>query len=368
LPGIHAFLRNATLRWRQPRSAAPGVTARDRALRRDADAERSAAVLELRRIADRLRGEPEIKRGVEALVAASIGASVKHLRSEFVSSPRTDLDGYVAASRVHTRHLLEVRGEVAGRWRRAVSGNRLWVFLKTGRGLAPSPPALNDVASEDFCAPFSFGSFSAQELAVEVSEHVGGERIPFRNLSPELRTRLVRAVAGVNAVRSVDVPNRTRWIGVPLDWLEERCAENGRESPEAWRLVRQRLARVDQARDDLKAAIRGGRLRLFTHNDVSPGNVVFAPDDRVYVVDWEKATRSLPGADLRFLLELKNKDALLDAYLARMSELGVALDRSRVARTIDVTEGFRRVRAGCANANLRTVESGLGLLEAHLPG
>ncbi|RXF73439.1 phosphotransferase [Hansschlegelia zhihuaiae] len=363
MPGIHAFLRNATLRWR---GAQPGPSL-DRRPRLVADADRSEAALELGRIADRLRGEPEIKRGVESLVAASIGAPVKHLRSELVPSPRTDINGYVAASRVHTRHLLEVRRQIAGRWSRAMSGNRLWVFVKTGRGLTPAPPGLNDVASEDFCAPFCFGSFAAQDLAVEVSEHVGGERIPFRNLSPDLRTRLVRAVAGVNAVRSVDVPNRTRWIGVSPDWLEERCAENGRKSPEAWRSVRQRLARVDQARDDIKASIRGGRLRLFTHNDVSPGNVAFAPDDRVYVLDWEKATRSLPGADLRFLLELKNKDALLDAYLVRMSELGVALDRSRVARAIDVTEGFRRVRAGCANGNLKTVEAGLGLLETHLP-
>jgi hypothetical protein len=312
-----------------------------------------------------LRGRPDFVRGVEETVAAAIGARVRQVGSAAVRSPRSDIDGYVAADRVHGVHRLVVEGRPRAEW--DAPGGEIAVFVKTGRNLAPSPSVLSTLRSPDFRAPRPLGGFGLDDLRVEVSEHLDGERRPFRSLAPEARDRLVRAVAAVNAAPARGVDGRTRWLGVPLDWMEARCAEHGAAAPEAWREAARRIARIDAMRGEIKAAIRGGRLRVFTHNDLSPGNVAFGPEGEVRIFDWEKASRSLPGADLRFLLEMNDGDRLIDLYLERMGELGVALDRGRLLRTIDVLEGFRRLRAGCANGAIQNVVSGLSLIEKHFP-
>lgn len=55
---------------------------------------------------------------------------------------------------------------------------------------------------------------------------------------------------------------------------------------------------------------------------------------------------------------------LLDHYVDRMSELGVQVGRDSVIRAFEIIEGFRRIRADCANGDLQNTDLGLRLVEA----
>jgi hypothetical protein len=95
---------------------------------------------------------------------------------------------------------------------------------------------------------------------------------------------------------------------LPVLWAAhelERLEPHEREAmPELDRRLRARLT-------DLAAR---GAPPVLTHGDLHDGNALFAPDGRVWVIDWTDAAASWPGADLLTMVGL---DADLDGAALR---------------------------------------------------
>lgn len=244
------------------------------------------------------------------------------------------------------------------------------VFVKAGPKIidADLESLLNSIQSPHIRPPRHYGSFSIGPLNVGIWEFHDGERIPFEELSLETLERLVRGVAVINAtpVEPSLAPVKTKWISEPLDWYRKRMRTFEPEAMPAWEAALERLTPILSEPDLLDQISAGFGERLLTHNDINPNNVFTPETGDVVMFDWEGATLSVPGADLRFLVRLPDREPLLDVYLEEMAARGIDLDRETVRRSYHVIEGFRMIFKGWAGRNLNAVTRGLDIVEEQL--
>jgi phosphotransferase family enzyme/methyltransferase family protein len=313
----------------------------------------------LRALAADRAANQAIEAGIAAAAGVLYGPGLRLVGHEAIIPPRSDLGAYVRTGRTHARIIL---ADPAGR--------EIRVFVKAGPKQVHTPleALMGSVISPDFRAPRFLGTFNADDLIVGVWEYIEGERLMFETLPLQTLERLVRAVAGINTASAPSdiAPTKTKWISEPVAWYENRLKLIEEAKRHTWMPALDRLKAL-HARGDLVAQISDSYGEtLLAHNDINPNNV-FTPDngDMVFF-DWEGATFTVPGADLRFLVRLPDREHLLDCYIARMAELGYALERDTVHRTMMVVEGFRQVFKAWAKGSLPSVLKGLDLVEANI--
>ena len=334
-----------------------------------AEAERLAMAAEMRKMATERQENADLLAGLEQMLTARLGTTVRHLRSETVMPPRTKLTPYLQKQRTFTRHWLDIAGPVKGSnwpWAR---GTRLVVFVKSGLNVVCSPldTILNETNRPGFRAPYFFGSYEASGLRVGVWEFVEGARVRFEDLSLETQIRLVKAVAAVNALPVKDgIPVKTKWASTPLAWYQGAFRKMTVDDQERWRPVLEATAQLlDDDRKISDRLLSFGEDRL-THNDINPNNV-FTPEGRdVVIFDWEAAMLSVPGADLRFLTRMEARDVLLSCYVQQMAEFAIKLDTEAVRSAYELVEAFRLIHKGWANRNMGAVRRGLATAAYHV--
>jgi Phosphotransferase enzyme family len=337
---------------------------------RPSESLRAENVAELNVMAAKFRSNTEILRGLELLLKPTLGARVRHLRSETVIPPRADLQAYIHTGRTHTKHILQVMGDVKPEWAERITDGTISIFVKAGPKVPCSPleAVLNGANAEDFRPPHFFGYVEHGRLYVSVWEFIEGQRTPFEDLPIATLKRLVRAIACVNAIGAAPgVPRKTKWVSEPLDWYEKRFQRLAGGDQAKWQGALERLRRLLAQGDVVQNFISGEGEQLLTHNDIHPNNVFTPAEGDIVIFDWEGATLSVPGADLRFLARMNDRDILLETYIERMCELGYGLAAADVQRTVEIIESFRLIFRGWAKQNkLRAVLNALSMAERHI--
>jgi hypothetical protein len=330
---------------------------------------------ELRTVASAVSEDPAVVSSLEDLLSQRLGVDVRHVRSEVIIPPASDLRRYIANRRTQSRHWLAIpeQARLPGRFEGRVHDGCLSIFLKAGRNIRKLAvdELLNGVDCADACLPFYFGAFKAEDRMLAAWEAFDGEHIAFDALSPELGRKLMEAVASVNAIPSADfagiLSDDMRWIVAPLDYYEQiysqRMSDDQRQQ---WREAFAKTAKLVHADGELVRRVRGLGGGLLTHNDINPNNVLFSSEGQVAIVDWEGASLGFPGADLRFLQRLEAKDALLDCYVERANALGLDVRREDVLAGYRIAEGMRKVYRGWGVMSLGPVLNGLALVESVL--
>jgi 2-polyprenyl-3-methyl-5-hydroxy-6-metoxy-1,4-benzoquinol methylase len=333
------------------------------------ETERSRNVAKIRLLAAELQGNLGALAGLERMMSALLGAKVRHVRSESVMPPRTNLQAYIRTRRTHTKHWLQVTGPVDARWQRLVRDGKITVFLKSGPKLVLSEleTIVNEAGLKDSRPPYYFGSFRDGDLCIGVWEFVEGARVPFEDLSLRTQKKLVRAIAEMNLIKVGDaVQPKTKWVSAPLSWYERRFQKLSASEQATWQSALDGV-RIILSHDNILADVIGGHgERLLTHNDINPNNAFTPEDGDIVFFDWEGATLSVPGADLRFLNRMQARDDLLTVYVERLAELGLKLDESDVKRAYEMVEGFRLIFKGWAAKNVNAVHRGIKIVSAHI--
>lgn len=334
-----------------------------------AAAERAEDAARIEVFAAALQANADVLKGLERTMTKKLGVTVRHAESETVIPPRTNLAAYVRTRRTHTKHWLEIAGAIDPRWAGMVRNGRLAVFLKAGPSVSSSPleAVVKKAKHRSFRVPHFFGAFEADGLNIGVWEFVDGTRIPFEELSLATQTKLVRAIAELNCIdASGVVAPKTKWVTAPLAWYERRFSKLGEQDRLKWQSAMERVRAILAHEDIVGTIIRGQGERFLTHYDINPNNVFTEEDREIVIFDWEGATLSVPGADLRFLARLEHREALLAAYVARAQELGLKLDTNDVRRAYEMIEGFRMIYKGWASKSLNAVQRGLDIVSAYI--
>lgn len=339
-----------------------------------ASAEYQDRVEELTGIASALAQDPGVISALESLISSRLGVDVRHLRSDAIIPPTPHLERYIANRRTQSRHWLRIPdgAKIPERFARRLSNGCFSVFLKAGRRIRNLrvDELLNDVDSADACLPFYFGSFVSAGRTVAVWEAVDGNHVHFDALSPKLGRKLMEAVAGVNAIPSADfsgiLSDDTRWVVAPVDYYEEIYSRMNSDQQEQWRNIFDQTSNLVKSDGELAGRVRSLGGGLLTHNDINRNNVLFPEMGPVAIVDWEGASLSFPGADLRFLQRLEAKDALLDCYVERANVLGLNVRREDILAGYRIAEGMRKVYRGWGVMSLGPVRNGVALVESVL--
>lgn len=330
---------------------------------------------ELRLIASSLAQNPEVISRFETLVSGVLGVAVRYIDSDTIIPPAADLGRYVRSRRTQSRYRVEVAGgaEIPERFAKALQGQCLTLFVKTGRRIRNLnvDEFLNRVDSSDLQVPFYFGSFIAGDQTVAVWEAVSGEHRAFRDLSPELGSALMRAIAEINALPAADLAStlssETRWVLAPIDYYEEIYRQQMTEAQrEKWSAAFADTSALVDESSGLADRVRSLGSGLLTHNDINPNNVLFDSSGRATLIDWEGAALGFAGADLRFLQKLNNREALLDCYVDHANTLGLNLRREDVLAGYRIAEGMRKVYRGWGVMSLSPVLNGLALVNSVL--
>lgn len=324
-------------------------------------------VAQLQLMAVDLRSNTDVQRGLERLLSSTLGAPARHLSSETVMPPRTRL-AYIRTRRTHTKHVFQIAGEIPPKWSGMVRDDTIAVFVKAGLKFVSSPldTVLNGATTKGFRPPHFFGVFQIDGLFVGAWEFVEGKRMPFNELPLPSQVCLVRAIADINVIAAPEVPTKTKWVIEPFKWYEQRFRKFSVIDQAKWQGALVRVEKLLARGDIVKELIGGYGERLLTHNDINPNNVFTPTDGEIVVFDWEGVTLSVPGADLRFLVQMEAKDVLLESYLEQMAEHGLRFERGDVLRALEIIEGFRLIYQGWANHNLSAVQRGLTMVEAYI--
>ncbi|MCW5735833.1 MAG: phosphotransferase [Enhydrobacter sp.] len=326
-------------------------------------------------IAEELQSNHDLLAQVGRLLSAHIGTDVRHVRSEWVMPPRPDLSAYIKSSRTHTRHHFELSrpnpdfdGRAYCQPSMAQSG-QLTVFLKAGSNVVCSPVEriINEEKVQRFSSPYFFGSLETHGLRVGVWEFVDGARTPFEALPLEAQLQLVRSIAGVNSISREDcAPVGTKWILTPLQRYEKIYRKMDAIEQDEWQSLLQGTREVLHNHEVLIDRMQSMGEVYLTHNDINPNNVFVGEGGDVVILDWEAATRSAPGADLRFLWRMETREALLACYIEQMGKFGIHLKVEDVQAAYEIVEGFRMIQKGWGKRKASPVKRGLELLSARL--
>lgn len=311
----------------------------------------------------------DVRQKLEMMLAERLGVSARHERSVMVVPPRSNLHAYIRTGRTHTKHTFRLLGRCDERYSSFTRDGRVELFIKAGAKvrLSSLDEALNRMVGKGVRQPFYWGAlFLDDGTQLGVWEFVEGVRTPFEELPASSQLRLVQAVATFNATPVNGLQTLTKWVTSPLSWYAGRFQRFSDEDRAKWGGAMDRLAHVLGRDNIVKNVIGGYGQTLLAHNDINPNNVFAPSEGDVIVFDWEGATRSVPGADLRFLVRMEQRDLLLNAYIARMAECGIILERADVRRAFEIVEGFRRIYKGWAGRNLSSVLSGLAMAEEYI--
>jgi hypothetical protein len=334
-----------------------------------------SSVEELREIALALAENPEVVAGLESLMSARLRVEVRHVRSEIIIPPANDLRRYIRSQRTQSRHWLSVADEcnLPAGMSAAMRGGCLQIFVKAGRHLRnlQVDERLNNVDSGDALVPCFFGSFQARDRTLAAWQAVEGDHVEFDALSPDAGRKLMEAVASVNAIPSdgfaKDLPDTNRWVAAGPDYYDDIFSNRlDAVQQDQWQPVLADTVYLVRDGGELAARLAALGGRLLTHNDINPNNVLFSSGGQVAIFDWEGASLSFAGADLRFLARLKDKEPLLDIYVERINALGVTVSRADVLAGYAIAEGMRRVHRGWAVMNIGPVRNGLALVNSVL--
>jgi len=184
-----------------------------------------------------------------------------------------------------------------------------------------------------------------------VMEDLGGGRFgdSVAGVSPDDAHVVVRAIADLHA-RTWDADAQPAMAALPRTDDAGLMAVWTSQYPLWWATVAQGVcrdfpdpikaafARLPEQLPALAAFLSAGTLVL-GHGDVRGDNVAFGAGDRAPVlVDWQFVDRVRPGRDLGYFLTQSMQpadvrahyDELVDAYLDRLAEGGVAYERARL--------------------------------------
>jgi 2-polyprenyl-3-methyl-5-hydroxy-6-metoxy-1,4-benzoquinol methylase len=177
----------------------------------------------------------------------------------------------------------------------------------------------------------------------------------------------VRAIAIANSISVGDfVAPKTKWITTPLSWYERRFTLLSPNEQVKWQSAMNQLRHI-LSHDDLVGTVIGGLGEKFlTHYDINPNNVFTPENEDTVIFDWEGATLSMPGADLRFLTRLDSRDTLLAVYVSKMAELGIEVETNDIRRAYEMLEGFRMIYKGWAAKSLSAVQRGLAMVSVYI--
>jgi hypothetical protein len=321
--------------------------------------------------AEAVQSDARVISGLEEMIAGRIGRPVRHVASEPVLRSGDGVRAH-AHRRAYTRHWFEVSGVLDEKLHsRLDADGRLGVFVKSASKLglcAPLEFVLSEQGGEGFRAPYFFGSFTLGDLKIGAWECVQTKRRPFAKYSLEEQTRIVEAIAAVNAVRADGTaPVTTRWAKLEPRWFQARYRHLEGAAYEQWTELYGRTSEVMRHQDWLMQKLEPADPAFLTHNDLRLGGNIFVPPaGDVVLFDWELATLSVPGADLGVLTRVETGDHLLDCYVSSMERHGFSLDPEAVRFTLEVLEGLRSVHNGWRYLSADEVERGLALLTRHV--
>ena len=321
--------------------------------------------------AEAVQSNPQVISGLEEMIASRIGSPVRHVSSKPVLRSGDGIRAH-AHRRAYTMHWFEVSGALDARQQSLMDAKGLLsVFVKSASRLglcAPLEFVLSEQGGQGFRAPYFFGSFTVGDLKVGAWECVDTKRRPFAKYSPEEQTRIVEAIAAINAVRADGTaPVMTRWTKLEPRWFDARYHHLEGAAYEQWTQLYGRTRDVMKHQDWLMRQLKPGDQTFLTHNDLRVGGNIFVPPEGdVVMFDWELSTLSVPGADLGVLTRVDSGDQLLECYVSSMARRGFRLDPEAVRFTLEVLEGLRSIHNGWRNLFADEVERGITLLTRHV--
>jgi hypothetical protein len=322
-----------------------------------------------------LQSNQDVLSRLEEMIAARIGTPVRHVRSEPALTPPPDPRRSIVHRRGYTKHWFEPRGMMDARLRARFGGDgQLAVFVKSSLVLRTRPQLefiLNEYAGRGFRAPYFFGQFSVSGMQVAAWEAIDIQQVGFSSLSFEDQERVVRAIAGVNALSAAGAaPVLTRWIDMRPKWFEARLSNLPSPASRRWQDLYARTIAILEHQTRLAKRVRSAGESFVTHNDVTAdGSNILVPKDGVVVIfDWEGSTLSVPGADLGLLTEVASGERLMSVYVEEMAEKGIDLDLDRIRFTAEIVWGFRLLQGAWRRNWPHQAERALSVLTRHTDG
>lgn len=310
--------------------------------------------------------------GLKEMISARIGTAVRHVRSEPVIVSHPVPLRSIVHRRGYTKHWFELTGAIDSRLRdRFGDEKQLVVFVKSSLLLRTRPQLefiLNEQTGRGFRTPYFFGQFSVSDMQIAAWESIDIDRIEVWRLSFEDQRRLVKAIAGVNALAATGAaPVTTKWIQRSPKWFEARFAELPAARGKPWEDLYRRTVSVLEHQAGLATRIRSARERFATHNDVTGdgSNILVQKDGDVIIFDWEGSTLSVPGADLGLLTQLDEGDRLMSVYVEEMAEHGIDLNLENIRFTAEVLWGFRILQHAWRTRMPNQVDLALNMLSRH---
>lgn len=103
------------------------------------------------------------------------------------------------------------------------------------------------------------------------------------------------------------------------------------------------LARIESKAID---RLRSLGNSVFSHNDLSPSNTIYAPQGQLFILDWESASLSVAGSSLRNLTVRPVSDQRLAAsvYAESLREVGFGFDADDVFFAMGAMQFFFKLR------------------------
>jgi hypothetical protein len=322
-----------------------------------------------------LQSNREVLSRLEEMIAARIGTPVRHVRSEPVPTPQPSPRRSIVHRRGYTRHWFEPRGTMDARLRTRFGGNgQLAVFVKSSLVLRTRPQLefiLNEHTGRGFRAPYFFGQFSVTDMQVAAWEAIDIQQVGFPSLPFEDQERVVRAIAGVNALSAAGAaPVLTRWIDRRPKWFEARFSRLPSPASKRWQDLYAGTLAVLEHRSSLARRVCSAGESFVTHNDVTEdgSNILVPKDGDVVIFDWEGSTLSVPGADLGVLTQAASGERLMAVYVDEMADKGFDLDLDRIRFTAEVVWGFRLLQGAWRRSKPHQAEQALSMLTRHTSG
>jgi hypothetical protein len=322
-----------------------------------------------------LQSNRDVLSRLEEMIAARVGTPVRHVRSETALTPQPDPRRSIVHRRGYTRHWFEPRGTMDARLRSRFGGDgQLAVFVKSSLVLRTRPQLefiLNEHTGRGFRAPYFFGQFSVADMHVAAWEAIDIQQVGFSSLSFEDQARVVRAIAGVNALSAAGAaPVLTRWIDRPSKWFEARFSRLPSPASKRWQDLYAGTIAVLEHRSSLAKRVCSAGESFVTHNDVTEdgSNILVPKDGDVVIFDWEGSTLSVPGADLGVLTEAASGERLMAVYVDEMADKGFDLDLDRIRFTAEVVWGFRLLQGAWRRNKPHQAELALSMLRRHTSG
>jgi hypothetical protein len=323
--------------------------------------------------AEALLADPLVSSGLEQIISARLGRRVRHLRGEPILKDQANPRRTRLYRRAYTKHWLKITGPLRnGSPIRIGDDRQLVVLSKSAVDLAVCPPLesiLNANRDIAILAPYFWGCFEASGVRIAAWEWLEWDRVPFKNQSRESRTRIVEAIARLNAIDAHEtVPALTKWVDIPLRWFERRFRGMNPTVRNEFEQLNQSTCEIMKHKEKLVRRLLATGETFLTHNDIGPGasNVLVTNRGEVMFCDWGSATLSVAGADLRALAVLREENNLLCHYIEKMAEHGIRLSSSDVRFNYQVLEGFRCLRNGWREENVLLIKNGLDLLRSHI--